>query len=653
MARMETDMYRNEQKDNNQKIVLFKASSPFTVFTAIFISTLYYHTDYKILLLEQFIYDGFDKKAIELGFFDEVILLVEADKSVVCVENVVKNFLNKYNRIDDYFMNTFSDCYSVMIAYLLKGKANLHIFPEGGTTVHLRETIDLILKNAEYVSKDEDRLSFFKKYPIDLDMFDYTWLYDMEIPQGLDNLVSKHINSQDFFERRDALDVLLKLNDLFKYENSTISDVYFMETFLPGTDYLDYEVEKQITDVLFELLIDRKIAIKPHPPNSSIPFTKSKYRQDNVCILENADVPWELIFLNAVINGKKELTIITLLLESTYVMTTIALMPSDFTLNLVILSEIEKQHMSSYLSVSHELNYDYFSSLLKRKGVNACVPQTINDMKYIREMVVHELCTVNINRCLPDSNYFRRVGNLLSKTIIYDAERNFIGISYFSFAQDYIEIVFDIDQMVSFDNLVWIPCEKKIFASASNINVKIYDNNGHLVTQESYDTARIAFNKGTVDLPIKYIGECSVIRITSKLEVFKRFVKIYGYYCDKVWRADFWERWYSVISENSILNNEKIKKMDIVWIYGNAKIARAIYKEIEKVGIRTIYVLSKNKKDYENSATLSINEALDVYGIPSIIIITAMNDYEYIMQNMPAVLRRVAIRLDNFLDMLL
>ena len=116
--------------NKNCKKVLFKSESPFPLFTAIMIGQIAYMDDYKILLVHDDLYCGFNEMIVELGLFEEVIRIDESDRSISKIEKSVNDILEKHSDIDDYFMCVFSDCYSLAFAYALKGKANLHIFPE-------------------------------------------------------------------------------------------------------------------------------------------------------------------------------------------------------------------------------------------------------------------------------------------------------------------------------------------------------------------------------------------------------------------------------------------------------------------------------------------------------------------------------------------
>lgn len=640
------------------RTVLFKASSPFINFTAALISELYYSDAHKILLLNGYnVYDGYEKSAVETGFFDEVYVISHADVSIVHVEQSVEQFLNEHPNIDEYFMNTFSDCYSLMIAYRLLGKAKLHIFPEGSTTVCLEKTLQLIQEQGEITSKDPLRRSFFEKYPIDLSLFDYTWLYDMDIPQGSFRAQKRHININDLFERTDADDVICRMNALFRYSHECNFDICMLDTFEPQDDYLDYEAEKRIIDTMFKSLNGKKILVKPHPPTRTLPYTKFKYQKYDVLIMENVNVPWELMLLNLLRQGKQELTIIALQLEGTYIMTSLAMIPKDFQMNVLILSNLEIPYMSKYLLSSHDLSYDYFIHAVTRSNVKLYMPNDFKELveagKKISGQRGYSLKSCNFQNIVPNQ-YFHKVGNLLTASLLYTDNQQLFAKTFFSFYDDVSELIFEVNKDVDISRLVWRPSVNNIFSSASNMSITIYDDQENMYSYSICGAEEsLPMNRGLLSCAIQYAGYCKKILINVELMVYRKFCRIYEEHYERKWQGIFWENWYDIICNdwlNKYIQENHIKN---IWLYGWTKISIAIASELNRLSINHLFVSTGGKGVYNDGRTdISILEACEKYPRPELIVLTPMFAYDEIIYSMPNELETVTVGLDDFIALI-
>lgn len=638
------------------KNILFKASSPFTNFTAMLIGTLYYPNDRRILLLDCEIYEGFRDNLLELGFFDEVCIISETNKTVEHVEKEIDIFLSKRPNIDEYFMNTFSDCYSLMIAYRLFGKAVLHIFPEGSTTIQLEKVLDLIIERSDVTSNDNVRRHFFEKYPMNLDLFDFTWLYDMDIPQGDFRAERRHIDIDKLMNSPQKDRILNGFNQIFQYSNKQEIRICLLDTFLVDADFLEYRREQDIIDVLLSSLSEERLIIKPHPPESMLPYAKWRYKGDNVDILDSIDVPWELIFLNIINEGQKSLKLFTFQLEGTFIMTSVAFMPSVFDLEIISLNKLEKNYMSQYYSVSHDLNYEYFVNALKKKKVRLTMPESIEQLLDICSKISKKCITHHIEEREYPVDYFLRVGNLIADSYIYDELSGFFARAYFSYLKDDIEVIFDIEKDVQLRRITWRPSTANIFTSVENMNVSIIDGGGKRASVLDYDSKLVFLRDGRIDVDLHYIGYCKRIEIKSRLSMYKKFSKMYKSYYEMCWRSSFWEQWCTVIEAKCVEKMSKSGDFELIWIYGHGKIGLTISREFKRNNIEHFFVVSKGTvsvTDIDGTRVLSAKEAYEKKYIPKLIIITPMNDFDEISFSMPYDIKNVRVSLQGFLDILL
>lgn len=630
--------------------VVFKVSSPFVNLTALLIGQLYYPDAYKILLLNGSLYEGYAKKVVELGFADEVIAISHADMHVTHVEQVVEQLLNQHSDIDDYFMNTFSDCYSIVIAYKLLGKAKLHIFPEGSSTVQLEKGLQLILEKSEIYSKDPLRRALFQKYPFDLSIFDYTWMYDLNIPQGHFRAQKRHINIRNLFERADAADVLVRLNQLFRYEPIYDMDICLMDTFAADDDYLDFEAERKILDTLFASLKGTHVLVKPHPPASErLGYTRFKYQKYGVSILENADVPWELIILNLLLRKQKKLTMITLQLDSTYIMTTLSFVPQDFQLRIITLNKLMEPFMREYLHMAYEFRIDYFLQAADKGNVELCMPDNLAELTRVGERISGDKSDCGAEEDIVPNAFFQRVGNLLSKSVLYDNNGQFFAETYFSFLERKSEIIFEVEKKIDVRELIWKPSMCNIFSTISEMNIVITDNLGNKIKYDVNSGASIATEDGIIVSEVNYTGYCRNITITGCLAIYRKFCRVYEEFYEKKWRGDFWEAWYDAVRSEKFLSYIKKRDIKSIWLYGWSKIGIAIAEQLEHYGLEYMFVSSKGGRGFDDGRRdIPIVEACDRYDVPDLMIITPMYAYDVIMHSLPAELSGVAIGLNRF-----
>ena len=90
------------------KKILMKAHSPFTIFACAVIGELYYKEDYKILIMGNPVDEGFETRVEESGFFQEVCLFDQREKTIKAIEHTVDRFLVSHLDIDEYFMCVFT-----------------------------------------------------------------------------------------------------------------------------------------------------------------------------------------------------------------------------------------------------------------------------------------------------------------------------------------------------------------------------------------------------------------------------------------------------------------------------------------------------------------------------------------------------------------
>lgn len=638
---------------NIVKKILFRAESPFTNLTALLIGQLYYRKMYKILLVDALLYDGFQEKAIKFGFYDEIHVINVTDRSIRKVEESVDDFLSTHQDIDEYFMNTFSDCYSLMIAYRLKGKAVLNVFPEGGTYANLSWTLKYIT-SCGICATDSERAIFFKKYPISLDLFDYLWTFDKNSSIKTEGIKTKYINIETFRKQEWCTDVINKLNFIFDCEVFPEFDICFIDEHTMIEDNLLFlEAEKRTLDILFDALKNKEILIKPHPPRKMLPYVRARYRNyKNSQILECSDLPWELILLNMLIRKeKKEINIIMPIFGGTCFMTTVALLPKDYKCNILSLGKLYSEHYDHYWVKAGEKTNDYFWRIADKENVRLFLPKDYNELIEMSRDFAGGVC--NDVEPLPPvlpNDYFFKVGNLVAKSLIC-SEGQFVSQTYFSFLHQNSIVTFDIEKNILIDGFWWIASTSYIFSGVFNAKVAIYNELDNCL---EYNICKgenlLVFNKKKVFCRVDYRGYCKKIVITGEFKRGKAYCELYNEYFAKAWKGEFWERWYIIVKQGKVGKYISACGYCEIWVYGKSNIAYSIEEELLKSMVKCRHVVSYIGNNIMNDNDILLNDLKDNTEIPDVLVITPMQDYDLILFSLPDRFRKISYGLNEFLD---
>ncbi len=637
------------------RTVLFKASSTFINFTAMVMEELYFSECHRILVLSHEIYQGYKEEVVSLGFFDEVHVIYEGDKSLNAVEHTLDNLFDQLPTIDDYFMNTFSDCYSIAIAYKLMGKAKLHLYPEGGSCIRIDKVLEWLMTKSDTYSKDPVRKVFFEKYPLDLSIFDYSWVYDSNTPQGELDDRKRVIEIRELENKNNYGEILKRLNALFKYSSVDDIEVCLLDTFEPQDDAIEYSIEKEILDVLFRKIRHYGFYVKPRYPGARmLPYAKFKYGEYGVKVLDAADVPWELIFLNILASKSRELTIITLQLEGTYIMTSLAMVPTDFQLNIVTLNKIEFPYYNKYFKASYDLNYEYFSQAIKKENVKTIMPEDINALAKI-DLFSGEISnssSLNDIKLPPESRYFSRMGNLVTESVLFDEDITFIAKSYINFIEDSISVCFEIDRTVESNKLIWKPSANGIFTRIENIKAVLYDSNG---IEHEYSLGDKDIQDGEIRFETAHSGLCKKLVITGNAFIYKKVCNLYDEFYILKWQEAFWRKMYVLKDKLESLKKSKfVESNEMVWIYGWTDMGIKLGNLLKDIGVQVVYVSTYgNEGYYDGRSDITIAQASELYGFPNRIVVIPLRSYEVIMTSLKNEYKNVALKVETFLNMMM
>lgn len=627
--------------------ILFKAHSPFTIFTCAVIGELYYKEDYKILIMGNPVDDNFEMRVRESGFFQETCIFDQREKTVQRIENTVDEFLLKHIKIDEYFLCVFSDGYSIMLAYRLQGKAKLNIFPEGCATLQLKSRISLVFN--EVYGKDPLLRKFFDKYKIDLNMFSRTWVFDSQIEQGDFKAEKKLIETRMLLESQERKEVVERLNLLYGCRSKENYDIFILDDVLAASDLLEAEAEIKILDVLFEFLKGKKILVKSHPGQDLL-LSKLRFEKYGVDFYENPDIPWEIILINLMEAHKDGITIISPLL-ATSVMSSISFFADLVPITILSLHLLEEKFFGDYIKKAVQLNGNYYeNAVLNNKNVRIFIPENMSELEVYCKKINGEVAETRKNRDLGQpSDFFFRVGNMLSKAIIFSTDGQFYTKSFFYFLSYHSEVVFYVEKFIDINEFIWQPSESNIFSSVSGLLVMIEDEQGRMREYILGDSLiNQFFDNGKMVCHIKYKGYCKAIHIKGHLMIEHKFCALNWLYNDCKWREKFWECWYEIDKKELLIKYVQEKSIKRVWVFGNGKIGQVISDCLELCHVKTKFIVSKIS-DVKSDKVIAIENLYRQKVLPDIMIITPMNDYDLILHRLSADLKAVTVGLDKFI----
>lgn len=622
------------------KKILMKAHSPFTIFTCAVIGELYYKEDYKILIMGNPVDREFEKRVKKSGFFQEVCLFDQREKTIKCIEDTVDSFLLNHPDIAEYFMCVFSDGYSIVLAHKLRKNTKINIFPEGCAALRLKERVALVFN--EVYGKDRLLREVFQKYKIDFNLFSNTWVFDSEIEQGELGADKKTIEIRRLLNDNGGNQIVERLNTLYGYKPNGDYDIFVLDDALAASDLLDGEAEMKIFDVLFGNLKRKKILIKGHPGQDLI-VSKLRFEKYGVDFFENSDIPWEIMLINLMKNHKGSITIISPLL-ATSVMSTISLFSYIIPITIISLHILENQFFGDYIKKALQLNGNYYeNAVLNNKNIRILIPHNLNELKTYCKGINGEISETKKHFELGEpSDYFFRTGNMLSKTVAFSADGQFYIDSAFYFLHYISEIIFPVEKSIDITEFIWRPSKCNLFSAVSGLTVEIENRQGK---RSKYILGEFRTNQflddGKIVCGVKYKGYCKKIYVKGHLMVEHKYCSLNWLYHDCKWRGNFWEQWYEIEQKKLLRNYVEKHALKDAWIFGNGKIGRTISDCMEFYSVKTKFI---------TSTTIESEVVYRVEQLPDIMIITPMNDYDLIYFRLPDNLKSITVRLEQFVS---
>lgn len=641
-------------------VVVFKAHSPYTTLIAAIIGELYYKNAKRVLLTQYIINADFQERMKRSKLFDECYRFIETEKSIAGVEQQVDSFLVRYPDIDVFFMCVFSDRFGPLLAHKLNGKAKLCIFPEGASCINLKKSIDYAFQY-RYGKYDYIR-DFYEKFPIQIDMFHEIWLYSDDIPREGIPAQFKEIEISRLTQNDRY--IVKKLNILFDFHNIELCDfdAIILDNYLSEEDRLDLQVEKMVLEKLFQSLSGRKVIIKMHPGQdgtyAAMRFSEAICAGSAITIFKDTEIPWELIYLNSLIeNAGKKITVILYQL-ATSTLSIMNMVKQRHAVNVLYLGDFFRPYLIELMKESLDMEEDYFlSAIHRRHNIDLFAPQNFKQLAEDCEIIFG--CAALKEKSLSElesneiySNYFFKAGNLFTKTYLYEMGSYQMYSASFEFLDEVSQIIFPIHSNVNYSAFQWWPSDAKIFSCFDSLRIFVEDGSGeNILIHTSEDTGRIYLDdKGCTCLNVSYCGYCARLIIQVRLHTRETYVPMAKLYRDAEWRADFWESWNDI--QGKLQSGAKINGIKKVWIFGDAKIGMVIRESLNEAQIKTAFIATKGKV-LPTHRVYGLDMLPIEKGEPDYIVITPMYDYISIYYSIPANLREKTLSLRDFTSRIL
>ncbi len=613
--------------------IVFKCHTPFTMMMSVFLGEVYFKQEEKILITSFLPNEKFYRNVLKLNLFTKVYQFNEGTKLISGVEKEVDDFLNEFNNIDMFFVAVLSDRFSNMLVYKLKDKAKICIYPEGSSIINIQQkwpVIFDIIKKTEYIRE------FFDKYPINFDNYDEIWTFDTDSVLGLKKKIVK-------IDMKKSIDdeLISNLNILFKINQINFDgiDCVYLDDYLVERGWLFKEIEEMVLKDLFSVLNDKQILVKAHP-GQNMALIRNKFKNKNCYIFENADIPWELLFLNIV--RKNNNIILVSPIFSTAFITSAHLIDANGKLFLISLFNMLKEYMNKYLIKSMDLSKEYYEAL-RSETISVMFP------KNIEELCENICMEKKINTCKKSTlnytkRYFEMIGNLICESCLFVNGKRYVDV--FDALKTDNELVFEINSVID-DKMNWVVDSMNFCKIIGNIEVELFysDEECSVILNEEDISKEGICSIGIYD----NTKLCKEVRIRFKCISKDNCIELLKDYKRTFWRGVFWQKW-SELDDYGSLNNFLSKNRDKdIWIYGKGRIGEKIKNKLMLYDINVEFIESSENVEKNIRGKSYV---LQVEKKPDLLIITPMQDYLTIFYSMPPEIRMQTVSLEKFLEMI-
>lgn len=281
-----------EYTKNNKTTVCFACLTPFHLFLSYLLAKTVYRDDYRILLLSDShpkLREAFDRLEA-LDIWHEVMLINDYNQSYPSMRQQLSQIDFKSIDIVHYF-SFGAASYNYLLLDYISGNTKIILTHEGIMTYFIQEMCEHCKRK-------------YNLNPIDLNKIGEIWLLDKTLYTGKLNRPLFNIEIKKYLEDPLKYELCNELNFIFNYKyekNNYRYDLLLFDQCLALAHILTPLQEKQLLASLIKEASKYDLMIKKHPSDSN-----NKYDDLNITLLEPNDIPWELIYLNQLINDESQ-----------------------------------------------------------------------------------------------------------------------------------------------------------------------------------------------------------------------------------------------------------------------------------------------------------------------------------------------------------
>lgn len=275
-----------------KKDVVFLCYSRYVLYVAFCLKNLLHNNDSCTLIISDVIVNenGIIEHIKNLGFWDRVIEFKENGIEPEQVMYHVKQFIEN-EKIDIFYTANILRCASHSFVHFLKSDTEVNMFDEGIISLDLMEGYMFFkpkVKRVGNIEFDFNRISkFYVFFPKITKRFENVEIVSIDIARLL------HQNTIQFIE---------DLNQLFHYKYVIKNrEIMFIDSDMASQKSITQEYENHCIDNIMRL-VSAKHCIVKLKPSISQKMIDVKYGKYNLKFLDEGNVPFEVVYLNAIMN---------------------------------------------------------------------------------------------------------------------------------------------------------------------------------------------------------------------------------------------------------------------------------------------------------------------------------------------------------------
>lgn len=271
----------------------FLCFSKYVVFVAYAIKNIYHYQDECILILSdsaQQFDEKFARNVKASGIWSDVITLKEFNEETSEIEYQVDELLRQ--DINCFYIANIMRCSCHYLTYRAAPDVEIIVMDEGSSTLNLA---------------DEYKFWIRKGLPLQWKEFNFEKINKMrvffpEITKNPTNIPIEFIDLKQLFTVKTPYEIVKEINFMFSYQYKELErSIILIDTHISKTNEYSTEFENYCANQILCMLEPGNIIIKS-APSDSMEYVLDKYPFDEISVYAEKDIPFEVIYLNYIVN---------------------------------------------------------------------------------------------------------------------------------------------------------------------------------------------------------------------------------------------------------------------------------------------------------------------------------------------------------------